>query len=447
MPDDASTEASTIEEARPSQSARGGDGAEAIPLTTLKEFVVDFSNYDRGAPNWAEVMEAVVDPNPDAPSWTPETSPAFLGEVRTRKRRLRVDEVARRELREEAAEQVGPPASVSGTDFLAESDEPVVHIIEGLWPVQGNVLLVAADKCGKSTASMCLVRSLADGDPFLGHFAVNRPLQPGETVMLLDLEMSRQRVRSEMRAQGVRNLDRVRVETLRGELARLDLNSDAVCRRWVEHLAEQGVRTWIVDPIAPLLAYLGVDENDNTGVGQVLAKLDAIKKAAGVSEMLVSHHAGHSAEWRPRGASRFKDWPDAMWGLIRETPEGEPVTNGDPRFFAARGRVVDEPLRQLVLSEDKRLTYRADTTRAAARRNTLRDSIAVLLACQPGLAGTNVYKALVESGTKVNDKGDVLNELKLMESVGLAHGHRTGTGKTSPVYWYQAADPCPRCAS
>lgn len=88
--------------------------------------------------------------------------------------------------------------------------------VEGLWPSGGaKVLCAAAAGAGKTTLSGNLVRSLADGDPFLDGFAVN---QSAERIVIIDNEMTKEMLKRWLRRQGVRNSAAVvDVVNLRGQ--------------------------------------------------------------------------------------------------------------------------------------------------------------------------------------------------------------------------------------
>jgi hypothetical protein len=63
---------------------------------------------------------------------------------------------------------------------------------------------------------------------------------------------------------------------------------------------------------------LGVDENSNTEMGQIVASLDALRIATGACVLLV-HHSGNEAE-RARGASSMMGAMDAEFSVKRPSP-------------------------------------------------------------------------------------------------------------------------------
>lgn len=225
-------------------------------------------------------------------------------------------------------------------DLMALPEVVTDYKITDLWPAEGNVLFAAPAKFGKSTVVMNLLRSLMHGTPFLGFFKCPE-LANGESLLLIDLEMSQSRVSSELRAQGLINNTGLFVAPLRGAAKAFDIMDSEVRAHWVNLCKQHNVKTLILDPLAPLLGYLNIDENDNTMVNRFFQQLDEFKKEAGIREMMVVHHCGHAADWRPRGASRFNDWPDALWLAKINGPVNDPAS---PREFFARGRDVWESL-------------------------------------------------------------------------------------------------------
>lgn len=320
-------------------------------------FVVDFSRYQDAWTNVSNEAPAPVEDSPDE-SWSeffqslPDTSlettmpeeewvdGAFEAEVARELRRQKISRKARNLLDDEEKEPFEEPAPIDLATFLEQPDNPTTYRVDQLWPVGGNVLFAAAAKFGKSTMVMNLIRSMADGSSFLGHFECPQ-IAEGETLLLIDLEMSVDRVRAELRGQGIKpeNYKFVRLENLRGEPKKFDVTSPEVRAYWKAYCEEHNVKTLILDPIAPLLGYLNVEENDNTTVNRFFQQLDEFKKECGIRDMLVTHHCGHTADWRPRGASRFNDWPDGLW-LAKI--DGDITDPSSPRKFFARGRDVGE---------------------------------------------------------------------------------------------------------
>ena len=89
---------------------------------------------------------------------------------------------------------------------LARPADPVTYRIEGWQPLNSRVLLAAQFKAGKTRLVGNHIRSLADGDNWLGQ----HPVAPVEgTVVLLDFEMSPRQLDAWLRDQRIMHDDRV----------------------------------------------------------------------------------------------------------------------------------------------------------------------------------------------------------------------------------------------
>jgi hypothetical protein len=123
---------------------------------------------------------------------------------------------------------------------------------------------------------------------------------------------------------------------------------------------------------------------------------DALLKEAETADAVLVTHLGHTGE-RARGDSRFRDWPDVEWRLVRQ--DDQP---GSPRFLSAYGRDVDVPESQLAYDpQTRRLTL------LGGSRNDLKfmaalDAVVSLLEGSPGLTRRNLTAALMEQGDYPN---------------------------------------------
>jgi AAA domain len=239
--------------------------------------------------------------------------------------------------------------------FLAEHDGPIDWRIDGILPVGATVLLAAARKAGKTTLRDNLIRSYADGDPFLGR----KVTRPG-VVVVLDVEMDRRMLRRWLRDQDIVNPERVRVMTLKGAVGALDLTDPDCCRDWAAELAKWEADVVILDCLRPVLDALGLSENSDAG--RFLVGWDRMIEQAGAGESVVIHHMGHGQE-RARGDSALRAWPAVEWRLLRNKEEDDE----SPRYFAAYGRDVNLPQSRVVFDPDTRRFDMDGGTRAEAR--------------------------------------------------------------------------------
>jgi hypothetical protein len=273
------------------------------------------------------------------PAAGPAPDAAIRFQVDQEKARLRARQIAEAELLAEDSKPA--PVPVRLDVLLAEPDEPVSYRIDRLWPAGGRVILAAQRKAGKTTCTGNLLRSLADGDAFLGRYAVT-PVGGG-TVFAIDTEMSRRMLRAWLADQKISHPDRVHIEPLRGAVSSFAILDPRRRAGWAQAIRQRAARVLLIDCIGPVLAAAGLDENSSLDVGRFLAALEELLADAGVAEAALCHHMGHAAE-RSRGASRLRDWPDAEWKLVYELADDD--TDATPvarRYFSAAGRDVAEP--------------------------------------------------------------------------------------------------------
>lgn len=289
--------------------------------------------------------------------------------------RLRIRDAARREYERESRPTPDPPELVSLTSLLDEPDEDVRYRVEGLWPREGRIVLAAQNKSGKTTLTGNLVRSLADGDDFLGKFAV----EPVGRVVLLDNEMSRSQVRRWLRDQGVRKTDAVEIVTLRGRLSSFNILNPEVRNEWASRIGPADVL--IFDCLRPALDALGLSEDKDAG--RFLEAMDELIAACDIPELFLIHHMGHSNE-RSRGDSRLEDWPDAKWKIVKEDADDP----NSPRYFSAFGRDVDQSEVRLSFDSDNRHLSVDGGSRKQATASRIEDHVTLFIAGNPG-CGTN----------------------------------------------------------
>lgn len=280
-----------------------------------------------------------------------------------------------------------PPLTLL-SDFLAEPDEPLNYRVDQLMPVGSTVLLSAPGKAGKSVLAQNLIRSLVDGDDFLGEYEATPATG---RVVLLDAELDERRLRRWLRHQKIRNGDRVAVRSLRGRTSSFNILDPDVREEWVERLREMEASVVILDCLRPVLDSIGLDEDKDAG--KFLVAFDELLQEAGVEEAIVVHHMGHQGE-RARGSSRLIDWPDVGWKYL--------IGKDGLRFLQAFGRDVDFPETALGFEKTTRHLTVVGGTRVerveAAEAETLIPVIVELLTEDPGLSFRKIEKVLAEDG-------------------------------------------------
>ena len=284
----------------------------------------------------------------------PIATAALIHEERTAEQAagLRSRDAARRRV---AAEQLtttghGPFEPERLDNLLETEDEDVDYRIDGALPIGGRALLAAQYKAGKTTLVCNLTRSLVDDEDFLGRFKV----EPPERVLIIDNEMDQRTQKRWLRAQGIKNTDRVDVLSLRGRVGAFNILDDETRAEWARMC--EGADFVIFDCLRPVLDALGPDEHKDAG--RFLVAFDAFLREVGADDAVLVHHMGHSGE-RARGDSRILDWPDAIWKLTREDPEDP----NSPRYFSAFGRDVDIPEGLLVFDGQTRHLTLAEGSR------------------------------------------------------------------------------------
>ena len=300
--------------------------------------------------------------------------------------RERVRREARRFVDAEEVPRDPLPPFPTLRERLAQPAPASVMRIDGWQPIQSRAVLAAQFKAGKTTVRDNLIRSLVDGDPFLGR---DRVTALTGTLALIDLEMSEYQMDRWHRDQGIYHDDRVHVAALRGRAASFNLLDLDIRREWAARFRAVQTEYLVLDCLRPVLDAIGLKESDEAG--RFLVALDATLADAGISEALIVQHMGHGNE-RSRGDSRLRDWPDVEWRLMRrdENPASE-------RYLTAYGRDVDIPESLLTYNPVTRhLTLAGGNRRDAAGRDALA-AVVALLSDGEARSGRQIKTALEDS--------------------------------------------------
>ncbi len=372
----------------------------AQQAATLRELVGErgglaVAQYPPYDPN----MRTVELPAGDVAADAAAVSDDLLAEVRYREevaaeaRRQRVRRDARAHLEAEDYERQWrePASTLTLAQELEIPDEPVTYRIDRLLPTGGNAILAAQFKAGKTTLCNDLVRSLADGQPFLGRFDVEAP---DGRVALFNYEVGPGQYRRWLRELGISNPDRVCVLNVRGyRLPPTVAQVEAWIAKW---LKDREVAFWVVDPFAAAFTGCG-EENSNADVSAFLGALDVIKERAGVGELVLPVHTGRAeqepGQERARGATRLDDWADARWLLT--------VDDQRRRFFRAAGRHVDVDEELVTLDPDTRRLTMGGWDRRGMKNRDLADALVAYVGEHPGLGVNEVVEGIGMGRTKV----------------------------------------------
>jgi len=343
-------------------ATHAGRRPEIEARATIKSGLTSGMKHPRVAPDPHEGVVMLTDGPFAAEIALDDQENAYQAEVAKEALRLRIRDEARVLYEQQKAGALTLPDMHGLQDLLDEPDEDVRWMIDGLLSVGGKFMLAAQNKAGKTTAMVNLVRSLADGNPYLNSFQT----VPSSRTIVLDDEMNKRDLRRWYRDSGIINTTAVDIVPMRGYGSTFNILVPSVRTLWAERL--RGADVVILDCLRPILDALGLDENHDAG--RFLEAYDALMAEAGVETYGVVHHMGHAGE-RARGDSRILDWPDAVWNLRRDRPADPDAPEDDalvPRYFSAYGR--DVAVSEGLLAYDRAsraLTYRPEVKRSANR--------------------------------------------------------------------------------
>lgn len=332
----------------------------------------------------------------------PEGTDAHRNEVAEAAHRLRVQEEARRIVHHETvlASWVGVGEIIRADALLMQPDEEEPFLIDKLWHRSGNVLCAAEAKAGKTVVAHNAIRSILDGVPFLGRWET---LKTDRAVVLVNVELTTNQVRSWLRQQGIANVDRLHVWNLRGQTSRFAIHVPEIRAKIAAELKAIDCGTLVIDPVGPIWDSFGIDENGNTEVGEWLQHLDALKHEGGVDQGFCVVHAGHGSNGRARGASKQLGWGDSLWQLTKEGEDDVPPYDGlgfgeakyAPRFFRAEGRDVFVPKTQLSFDDEhKHLTALSRHEVQEHKRDAEAEMVARIVTAQPGIAAVELREKM-----------------------------------------------------
>jgi hypothetical protein len=243
--------------------------------------------------------------------------------------------------------------------------------------------LLAKYKAGKTTLVDNLIRSLVDGEPFLGGFNVPKPLN----VHLIDTEMNNQMRLRWMAEQGIKNTGNVIVWNVRDRNV-FDLNNPGFVKYLKEHTRHFKTDVLIIDCLNPLLESMGLQESNDT-IRHVIKILYNIVSDLNVSLIYV-HHTGYEGS-RARNASVFHDVSDTVIKLGHR--DSEPATSS-VRYIQVYGRDTNHPRCDLVYEEEERRLNIASEVERSRLVNIIEES-------NEPMTLTQIKNALAEAGEEV----------------------------------------------
>lgn len=295
-----------------------------------------------------------------------------------------------------------------------EGEQP--WLVDEILPAGGRLNIFAAPKAGKTTITANLVRAITTRAPFLDRYAVAEHPEaqswaadpqlahlpaPNLTALVFDTESTVAQLVDLYTAQGLAESDLLDLALKRGRAHELDLLNPARFDKLVERYSIIGADVVILDPVGPVLAALGLDENSNSDVQRFLTAWDRFADEIGARASVLVHHAGHNGG-RARGASAFHGSGDVNLVLSRGEDAARTSwisTTGRTQHELPKTRLGFDPETRR-LSLDERAAARAREDHAT---DVAREKLTEALAEHPdGLTGRNLEAALVELGTGRN---------------------------------------------
>lgn len=335
---------------------------------------------------------------------------------------LRILEDARTMLQASKVGEVEPLSGLNLEQLLAQPDEEARYRVTDLWPAEGRVMLAAAAKSGKTTmVAANLIPALVDGAPFLGRFDV-QPVQG--RVVLLNMEVGDGTLRRWMRDCHVQRPRQVVVANLRGKASALTLSSPAGRKRFASFLRANDAEVVILDPLAPVLASLGLNEDKNNEVATFFSQWSEAMELAGVADDLIVHHTGHAGQ-RSRGASRLLDEPDAIWTLTKDAEDDDAdefVHLTPTRYLAAYGRDVEFPMEALAFDYATRSLTLTGQGKAASSANKAEAKVVTLMADGRSRTTSSICTEIGGSRNPIWNAVKNLRESGVLQVVGKERG-------------------------
>lgn len=222
--------------------------------------------------------------------------------IRERMLSMQIEREARRRI-----DSADAPAGVGAQDGLLsailELPEEPDFLVEDLIPYEGNVLISAQMKAGKTTLGLNLAKSLLTGEKFLGAKTVQ---QIAGRVGFMNYEVSARQFGQWAVKHGI---DPQRLYTVNRRGERNPLSYEDSRAELAAQLKAHHVEVLIIDPF--LKAFSGADENSASEVDAWLSDMEAFAVEAAIRNLVLIAHAGKTGE-TTRGSSALEGWPDSI---------------------------------------------------------------------------------------------------------------------------------------
>jgi hypothetical protein len=308
--------------------------------------------------------------------------PLFQSQVDAELGFLTTRDLAKSKFEEMKFAQEGEPVmAISLVSLLATAIPKNKWIVEDLLMKAGKIFFAAKAKTGKTTVTLALLKSLADGIPFLGEFKVE---VPEGCIGYMNLELTEGQMQEWVARQGIRNVDKVHFWNLRGKPN--PFRSQTSRNHLIQELQELGIKTLIIDTFAKIFPG---EANNNSEVNRFLIMLDDVLDRAGVEQLVMLVHAGNDAS-KIRGATALTDHPDGIWYLINDDQKN--------RYFSAIGRDIEIAEGQIVYDKTTAELSFTGSGKRATKDLTSRESVVKFVKVNPGSNASEIDESI--GGTK-----------------------------------------------
>ena len=257
--------------------------------------------------------------------------------------------------------------AVSLAELLAMAIPKSKWLVDGLLMKAGKIFFAAQAKAGKTTLTLALLKSLADGIPFLGKFKVETP---EGRIGYMNLELTDGQMQEWVARQNIENVDKVHFWNLRGKPN--PFRSSVSRSHLIQEIQELGVKTLIIDTFAKIFPG---EANNNSEVNRFLIMLDDVLDRAGVEQLVMLVHAGNDAS-KIRGATALTDHPDGIWYLINDDQKN--------RYFSAIGRDIETPEGQILFDKTTSQLSFTGTGKRETRDLSSRERVLEFRKANPG---------------------------------------------------------------
>lgn len=310
------------------------------------------------------------------------TDPLFNSQVNSEFGILTTRDLAKLKFEEMKFAQEGEPVmAISLISLLSTPIPKSKWVVEDLLMKAGKIFFAAKAKAGKTTVTLALLKSLADGISFLGKFKVE---VPEGCIGYMNLELTEGQMQEWVARQGIRNVDKVHFWNLRGKPN--PFRSQTSRNHLIQEMQELGIKTLIIDTFAKIFSG---EANNNSEVNRFLIMLDDVLDRAGVEQLVMLVHAGNDAS-KIRGATALTDHPDGIWYLINDDQKN--------RYFSAIGRDIEIAEGQITYDKTTAELSFTGAGKRATKDLTSRERVVEFVKVNPGSNASEIDESI--GGTK-----------------------------------------------